>query len=169
LVQKYLECCGSKILEMGATEMARSRRKVDPVKVFRQPDAAIGSHQTAPTQLIDDQIDGPEDDIPVPSVAESPVLCELTNTSDVVPPRAGWGSTSGATYDLRSNCTEHLHQLGQYMSCHWGTRRCAEHLHMWLFRSRDLRPTWNCRRFRQQCYATSPVCSRTPSPRMREC
>jgi len=81
-----LECCGSKILEMGATEMARSRRKVDPVKVFRQPDAAIGSHQTAPTQLIDDQIDGPEDDIPVPSVAESPVLCELTNTSDVVPP-----------------------------------------------------------------------------------
>jgi len=75
--------------------MVRSIRKVDPVKVFRQPDTAIGSHQTTTTQPTDDQVDGPEDNIPLlsmaesvvpsPVVAESPVLCELTNTSDVVP------------------------------------------------------------------------------------
>jgi len=78
-----------------ATEMVISIRKVDPVKGCRQPDAAIGSHQTTPTQPTDDQEYGPELNIPLPSVAksvepspvvaESPVLGELKNTSHVVP------------------------------------------------------------------------------------
>jgi len=76
--------------------MAISIRKVDPVKAFRQPDAAIGSHQTTPAQLTADQEDGPEVNMPLPVpvaesvlpsplVAESPVLSELRNTSHVVP------------------------------------------------------------------------------------
>jgi len=69
-------------------------RKVELVRAFG-PGAAIGSYQTLPAQLTDDQEDGPEVNMPVtavaesampsPVVAESPALSELRNTSHVVP------------------------------------------------------------------------------------
>jgi len=75
--------------------MQISVRKVNPVKAFRQPDAAIGSHQTTPAQLMEYQEDGPAVNMPLPSVAasimpsplvaESPVSSELRNTDHVVP------------------------------------------------------------------------------------